>query len=167
MKSLILYINEKLKITNDNIEPINTIYPKNRLELLDIIDDRGKNVIEYMDVSDIDLSDYVDNLGIIFYLNDNLTEIDGLETWDVSHVKKMHQMFQNCTKLKRIDLSTWDVSNVIRFDGMFDGCNNLEYIGDLSKWKIDKDADLTKMFNGCPDKLIKSLPKHILERIKT
>ena len=119
MKSLILYINEKLKITNDNIEHINTIYPKNRLELLDIIDDKGKNVTEYMDVSDIDISDYVDNLGIIFYLNDNLTEIDGLETWD------------------------------------------------LSKWKIDKDADLTKMFNGCPDKLIKSLPKHILDRIKT
>ena len=92
-------------------------------------------------------------------------EIIGLESWDVKDIKTMHQLFQKCKNLKKIDLSTWNVSQCERFDGMFDGCENLTDIGDISDWKISPNADMTGMFNYCPKELIEKLPKHILKRL--
>jgi surface protein len=167
MKTLNKYIFEKLKITKDNIksysEPI--YFPKNRNQIMDIVDEKIKDNSKCIDVSDISLSDLAKStIGIIF-CQLNVEEIIGLESWDVKGIKKMHQMFQNSENIKKIDLSTWDVSECERFDGMFDGCKNLTDIGDISNWKINPNADMSNMFNGCSKELIKKLPKHILDRL--
>ena len=167
MKTLNDYIFEKLKITKDNIrsyqDPI--YFPKNRNELMDIIEKKIQDNRKCIDVSDISLSDLgKKTLGISFYSLD-IEEIIGLESWDVKDIKTMHQLFQKCKNLKKIDLSTWNVSQCERFDGMFDGCENLTDIGDISDWKISPNADMTGMFNYCPKELIEKLPKHILKRL--
>lgn len=45
----------------------------------------------------------------------------GLDTWDVSNVTDMREMFNQCEKLN-VDLSAWDVSNVTKWTGVFDKC---------------------------------------------
>lgn len=137
-------------------------FPKNRRELSDIIDNKLDNNKEYIDVSDIDISNLdKQNIGLIFSHYDHIEVIDGFEYWNTTNIKKMYQMFQGCTNLKRIDLSNWDVSNVERFDGMFDKCNSLETIGDVSNWKISKNADIDHMFTDCPLKFINDVCKKL------
>lgn len=128
-----------------------TFFPKNSKQLYDIIQKKINETPTVIYVGDIDISGIEDKkLALAFAYESDLTEIKGLENWDTRHIEKMYQMFQQCTNLKRIDLSTWDVSNVMRFDGMFDGCSNLEYIGDISKWKINNKSNTTNMFKNCP-----------------
>ena len=45
--------------------------------------------------------------------------------WDVSNVKYMQHMFDNCIKFN-CDLSKWNVSNVKYMDDMFYNCNSLK-----------------------------------------
>ena len=49
-----------------------------------------------------------------------------LSKWDVSNVKRMILMFQDCKKFEGKGLENWDVSNVINMRDMFDGCTSLK-----------------------------------------
>ena len=61
----------------------------------------------------------------MFYSNYDLTEIIGLEKMDVSEVKYMIDMFNNCSKLSSLDISSWDTSKVTDMSGMFYNCSKL------------------------------------------
>ena len=50
-----------------------------------------------------------------------------LNNWDVSNVKDMGCMFQDCYNFNS-DLSKWNVSNGIGMKHMFDGCSSLKQI---------------------------------------
>ena len=51
----------------------------------------------------------------------SLVKIDGINSWDVSHVTKMRSMFYNTLSLKSLDLSKWDTSRLQMADKMFFG----------------------------------------------
>ena len=51
----------------------------------------------------------------------SLVKIDGINSWDVSHVTKMRSMFYNTALLKSLDLSKWDTSSLQMADKMFFG----------------------------------------------
>ena len=43
------------------------------------------------------------------------------ETWNVSNVKNMSNMFYGCKSFNQ-DISSWDVSNVTNMGSMFENC---------------------------------------------
>lgn len=105
----------------------------------------------------------------------NLTNINGLETWDVSKVTDMSNMFEHSELIEFLDLSGWDISNVTDIRGMFRGCKklntikgienlntsnvtemrfvfaNCEYLRkiDLSNWDTSKVTNMRNMFEQC------------------
>ena len=68
----------------------------------------------------------------------NLVTIEGISSWNTSHITDMSYMFVNCSSLKQIDLSEWNVSNVTNMTSMFRNCSNLTTVGDLSCWDTSK-----------------------------
>ncbi|WP_274377888.1 BspA family leucine-rich repeat surface protein [Helicobacter ailurogastricus] len=68
----------------------------------------------------IDIS-AIEDLNCVFsngYKNFERRNFDGLETWDVSHVKNMGRTFSRAICFDH-DISAWDVSNVTNTVGMF------------------------------------------------
>ena len=63
-------------------------------------------------------------------------------------VTSMCNMFENCNKLKSVDLTSFDAGNVNFANSMFKECHQLEEI-DLSKMKISEKANISHMFNNC------------------
>lgn len=59
-----------------------------------------------------------------------------LSNWNAGNIKNMVLMFLYCTSLQLLNLSNWDISNVKHSANMFYGCSSLH-----SKYgtKIDKD----------------------------
>lgn len=145
MKSINSYINEKLILNRYS----KIYFPKTRMEISAIIDDKINENEKKIYVGDIDISNLVkQNIGLIFSHLD-VEEIEGLERWDVSNIMKMYGLFKGCEKLKNIKgIENWDVSNCDRFDDMFKDCKLLTNL-DLSNWNVRKSADTHEMFNGC------------------
>ena len=72
----------------------------------------------------------------------SLVKIDGINSWDVSHVTKMRSMFYNTASLKSLDLHNWDTSSLQMADKMFfgSGVTDLNLNGwDFSNLKLHAD----------------------------
>jgi len=144
MKVLSEYIYEKLKISNDNFKY--TLFPKDKKELMRMIDDEvvknGKNCsLNHIDVSGIT------DMSTVF----RQSIFDGdITDWDVSNVKDMSFMFEysNFTG-ENSDLSNWDVSNVELMNYMFDH-SAFSNRKSLMGWKVKKDGKRIGMFSGSP-----------------
>ncbi|WEV71901.1 BspA family leucine-rich repeat surface protein [Bifidobacterium sp. ESL0790] len=84
------------------------------------------------DVGNLDISGTT-TLKDFFASQPNLTTITGLESWDTSHVADMRNMFSQCPKLSKLDLTKngnkWDTSHVNAMDYMFYGDVELVTIG--------------------------------------
>ena len=94
---------------------------------------------------------YYDVYGEGFFFTDfcNVSNIEGLENLDLSHVKIMDYAFANCFNLRELDLSKLDVSNVEAMDHMFYNCVSLREL-DLSNFVFPEDSCATKsMLEGC------------------
>ena len=61
-----------------------------------------------------------------FYNQSNLTTIEGIENLNTSKVENMMKMFQNCSKLKSLNLSEFVTSKVVDMSSMFKGCQSLQ-----------------------------------------
>ena len=57
-------------------------------------------------------------------------------------------MFQNCQKLKTVNLSSFNTENVVNIEELFSGCHNLISL-DLSSFNINKVRDMLRMFSNC------------------
>ena len=79
----------------------------------------------------------------------SLTEIKGLENFDTSKVTNMKQMFQNLTKITKLDLSSFDTSKVTDMTYMFAVDDNLQTIYVSDKWTTESVINSDKMFSGC------------------
>lgn len=69
--------------------------------------------------------------------------IEGIETWDVSHVTNMSFMFCGAKNFNQ-DISSWDVSSVTEMDSMFYGAE--KFNGDVSKWDVSSVTNMSYMF---------------------
>jgi surface protein len=104
----------------------------------------------------------------------NLSEIKGLENWNVSNTTLCNWAFAN-TNISSIDLSCWNASNLKWFNGMFKDCKNLTVANlaglgasgnmtwpdslfenceklttiDMSGWDCGKMSYVTSMFRNC------------------
>ena len=67
--------------------------------------------------------------------------------WNVSNVKNMRNMFDECRNFTGKGLENWDVSNVTNMRYMFNNCRNFN--SDLSNWDVSNVEDMTCMFYNC------------------
>ena len=120
-------------ITNEELK--NKIY--------NLYKEQGKG--ETLDVSS--LTNFIcDDFSYLFKGFYKVKHIIGLEDWDVSNVKDMHNMFEGCENFN-CDLSNWDVSNVEDMHSMFWDCKTFN--SDLSKWNVSSVEDMSSMFADC------------------
>ena len=86
----------------------------------------------------------------LFYNCSNLTDISGLEHWDVSNVTIMYSMFYGCSSLTDLTaLANWNVSNVKSMYSMFSGCSSLTDLTPLERWNVSKVTNMGDMFSSC------------------
>ncbi|GMB95983.1 BspA family leucine-rich repeat surface protein [Helicobacter sp. NHP22-001] len=74
------------------------------------------------------------------------TNLDGIETWNVSHVKNMEAMFMG--RVVDVPLSSWDTSEAINMKGMFALAS---FNQPLDDWEMQHVQDTSFMFYGCKD----------------
>jgi len=141
---------EKLKINSKS--KIETQYhPKDKKELLDLLEKLLKERGDNADLNDIDTSKITD-MSFLFTFNRKKFNGD-ISQWDVSNVTDMKWMFADSSF--NGDISQWDVSNVKDMYAMFYGCKKIN--SDLSKWDVSNVEDMNDMFYDCP--LQKNPPK--------
>ena len=125
---------EDMITTNENLEN----------KIFELYEEQGEG--ETLDVSSLTNLIKCDDFSYIFSGLKRVKYIIGLEDWDVSNVKDMYGMFEECEKFN-CDLSNWDVSSVKDMTAMFSGCEKFNC--DLSKWDVSSVENMISMFMGC------------------
>ena len=127
-----------------NETSITTVKPKNKFELIDIIeetiDDEGYNC----SLNFIDTSLIKDMRSLFFESNFN----GDISKWDVSRVENMSWMFYGSDF--NGDISEWNVSKVENMEYMF---AHSVFNKDISKWNVSnvsKVKNMKGMFHNCP-----------------
>ena len=78
-----------------------------------------------------------------------LTDIRGIEAWDVSQVKSMEGMCCDLESLTTVsDVSYWDTSKVTSLELAFAGCSALEEL-DLRDWDTSAVVNIRRAFSDC------------------
>ena len=79
-----------------------------------------------------------------------LASLDGLETWDVSNVTSMRELFYTSVSDGRLAdisaLARWDVSNVETTRNMFSGQASVADVTALAGWNVQNVTDFLQMF---------------------
>lgn len=151
MKNLKDIILEKLVINKNTKIDKYHYHPKDKDELMELLDKLIEERGWEGNFNDIDTSNITD-MSMLFTFS--RTKFNGdISEWDVSNVTDMRFMF--CDTKFSGDISDWDVSNVEDMYDMFYGCNDFNC--NLNKWDVNKVKDMMDMFNGCP--LEKNPPK--------
>ena len=132
MKNLKDIISEKLIINkNTKIQNFN-YHPKDRDELIEIINSLMKERGNNANLNDIDTSDITDMSKLFEY-----SEFNGdISKWDVSNVITMEGMFRRSKFTgKNGNISGWDVKNV---KDMYDMFAWTDFNQDISDWDVKK-----------------------------
>ncbi len=103
-------------------------------------------------IRELDLSDW-DTTGVreFAYMFDsctNLEVIKGIENFDVSLCSDFTGVFNECTHLKKLDLSKWNMNKAVSVCGMFMACTDLEEI-DVSTWRMPECVDYDSFVDVC------------------
>jgi len=77
--------------------------------------------------------------------NEALGHYGPINTWDVSGVKNMVNIFEGLSDFND-DISNWDVSNVQFMTGMFFGASSFNQ--DISSWNVENVKSMAVMFQG-------------------
>ena len=77
----------------------------------------------------------------------NMTIINATNL-DILSIINLAYMFQNCSKLEKINLKYWDTSNITNTIGMFEGCSSLKSIN-LNGLNTDQLQKTNSMFLNC------------------
>ena len=91
----------------------------------------------------------VQNMNGMFSNCAYVTSIEGIDDWNTSSLTSANDIFQDCRKLKSMDLSGWDVSKLTTLECMFRNCNSLTSIGNISKWDVSNVTNMEKTFEAC------------------
>lgn len=79
------------------------------------------------------------------FINMNLEEIKGLESWNATNVENMEGVFRKNRKIETLNIGGWNVSSVTNLSYMFDSCENLTSIY-LTKWNTSNVTTLEQTF---------------------
>ena len=102
------------------------------------------------DISGVEQFDLfnVKNMEAFFVFDSDLANITPLSNWNVSNVTDMSYIFGFDSSLLSLDgLSNWNVSKVINLKGAFSACENLETILELENWDTSNLEDMSFTFN--------------------
>ncbi|ACM63401.1 BspA family leucine-rich repeat surface protein [Campylobacter lari] len=113
-------------------------FPKNKEELIDLINN------QHVNLGDINVSNITDMSNL--FNNSKRKDFSGIEEWDVSNVTNMSDMFYCCANFNQ-SLEGWNVSNVTNMSNMFCGCVNFNQ--PLEEWDVSNVVYMDNMFYGC------------------
>lgn len=158
MKTLQQFILEKLKISKSDEKTKQILTPSSTTELINIIKERYKESPEFLDLTNVDVSD-IGNMNMIFKDLKSVEKID-ITGWDTRHADSMGMMFSGCTNLKEIiGIDELDMYNITNISNMFAMCSSLESL-DLSSWRLQNLQYANMMFYSCHSlKEIKGIEK--------
>lgn len=116
---------------------------------------------ETINVTDWVLPRSITSLTGLFKYDYDLTEIPGLEDWDVLRVQNLSGLFYKCKSLKRAPIFYWAPETPNNLAAMFFGCESmLEPSVDYFNFRYA--FDMREMFSGC-----KSLKTVYCEKMNT
>ena len=101
--------------------------------------------LESIDVTGWDLSQTT-NVEGLFADSKYVKEIKGLDTWNTSNFQNINQMFFQCLKIEKLDLSSFDLSNVTVANQMLELMNNLNEIITPKSYPNSVTIDLPNIF---------------------
>ncbi len=101
-----------------------------------------------LDFSNLDLSK-VKNMRHMFQQCNKLKSINYSNKFNISAIENMDLMFNGCSSLTSLDLSSFDTSNVISMHHMFNSCSSLTSLNLGEKFDTSSVTDMNNMFNGC------------------
>ena len=141
MKQITKFIQEGLRI-NKNTKIDNYHYhPKDKNELIELVEKLIKERGNKADLNDIDTSEITDMSGLFKFSKFN----GDISRWDVSNVTDMSRMFKESKfSGKNGDISEWDVSNVTNMEFMFFCAKSFNI--DLYKWNTNNVKNMRGMF---------------------
>ena len=141
---------KKIEVSNDCI--VDGYWPA---EVIDVSNVSSLNScfndcksLKKIDLKNWDVSN-VTNMNYLFYNCYNLEEIGDVSLWNTSKLTKFENIFEQCIKLKQLDLSEWDVSNIKSFKRLFYNCQSLQSVGDLSNWDTSNVTTFDYLFSRC------------------
>ena len=105
-----------------------------------------RNLTEVKNIENL-YTDECTNMGYMFNNCKKLRHLD-LHNFNTSKVTKMSNMFFNCKSLQDLDLSHFDTSNVENMQAMFSNCTSLTSL-DVSRFNTEKVTNMITMFDGC------------------
>ena len=82
----------------------------------------------------------------------SLTEIIGMDTWDMSNCDNANNMFAGCNVLGDntfLTMSEWDVTKITSYYGTFQNCKAMTNINFMSSWNMSNCRELGATFQGC------------------
>ena len=88
----------------------------------------------------------------IFYNCSSLTEIIGLDTWDMSNCDNISNIFTGCNVLGDntfLTMSEWNVAKITNYNGTFQGCKAMTNNNFMSSWEMSNCRELATTFQGC------------------
>ncbi|BDR59287.1 BspA family leucine-rich repeat surface protein [Xylocopilactobacillus apicola] len=88
------------------------------------------------------------SLRTLFYDQENMTTIEGLEDLDTSEVTDMYFMFCLCRSLTNLDVSNFNTSKVTNMGTMFGNCWSLTSL-DVKNFDTHNVTDMSEMFKSC------------------
>lgn len=88
------------------------------------------------------------SLSSLFYGCHNLSNIQGIETWNIENIDSLAEIFSYCYNLNELNIYNWKTNKVINMASMFRGCNNLQYMN-LVQWNIKNVNDMGNIFASC------------------
>ena len=105
--------------------------------------------LKTIDVSSFDTSSVTD-ASHMFTGCERVTEIKGIENFNVSSNQWFNNMFYKCSSLTKLDLRNWITSSGKDMGSMFNGCTNLEILR-VDNFDTSKcySTTMINMFNSC------------------
>ena len=92
------------------------------------------------------------NMTSLLRMFEDCTKLEKVDVseWNTSKVTSIERTFGGCASLKELDVSKWDTSNVTSLRFAFYNCKSLTKPLDVSKWNTSKLTDLYNIFSYYP-----------------
>ena len=104
--------------------------------------------LDYLDLSNFNTTNVAD-MSFMFNNCFCLTEIAGINNFNISNVQNLKGIFELCGEIESIDLTNFNTSNVRDMSFMFNKCHKLKEIKGIEDFKTDNVLNMEEMFQEC------------------